>query len=307
MQFPRTILVIITDNVINARVLEKALQFAEQGNIGIHLLKVEYEPVTDLTEVLTQQQICDIRQQSLTRNQCYLMNLCQNIQKRGIRCDHRIVWHRHLPEAIEESVRLLTPDLVIKPISSESSNPFAMPVERRLLRYCEAPMLLLRESSNKTGPVLAAIDPTNTESVHQHLDNCVLQCSQMMSRLFAVPWHVISAYVDCNQCRAITKTGNIKEELSEQIALWHGARLEEKIKAYSLTKSHIHLLPGKPEVQIPHLASKIEAQLVVMGTVGKCGLPDSWLCNTAERVLAELQCDVLALPPDQISHVDALL
>ena len=307
MQFPRTILVIITEDIIKPRVLDKALQFAEQGNIGIHLLKVEYEPVTELTQVLTRQQICDIRQHSILRHQGYLTQLCHDIQKRGIRCDHRIVWHRHLPEAIEENVRLLTPDLVIKPISAENQNPYAMPVERRLLRYCEAPMLLLQDSDNVTGPVLAAIDPTNPESVHQHLDDSVLQCSQMISRLMRVPWHVISAYIDCNDCPSIAETGNIKEELSEQIALWHGAKLEEKLENCPLPDSHIHLLPGTPESRIPQLAKSIEAQLVVMGTVGKCGLPDAWLGYTAERVLAQLQCDVLALPPDQIAHVDALL
>jgi universal stress protein E len=46
---------------------------------------------------------------------------------------------------------------------------------------------------------------------------------------------------------------------------------------------------------------------VIIGTVGKCDIPHGHIGNTAERILSQLNCDVLALQPDQLSHVDALL
>jgi universal stress protein E len=72
-------------------------------------------------------------------------------------------------------------------------------------------------------------------------------------------------------------------------------------------QNNIHLLAGQPEEQIPSTAKTIGAQLVIIGTVGKCDIPHGHIGNTAERILSQLNCDVLALQPDQLSHVDALL
>lgn len=307
MQFPRSILVVICGPKIDQRALEKALIFAEKGNTGIHFLKVDFEPVTELTEVLTHQQIQDIRARQLAKSQQYLHKISKDIQQLGIRCDQRVIWHRNFPLVIEETVRLLTPDLVIKPCSINNANPMAMPVERHLLRYCEAPMLLLSESAPSTGPILAAIDPTTTEPVHKALNQSVLQCSKMMSHLTGIDWHVISAFADIHRCSSLGDMGSIKTELAEQIQQWHKYIFDLNMDGYRLSEDNLHLRAGTPEEQIPLLVNSIKAQLLVIGTMGKCGVPEGYIGNTAERILSQLNCDVLALQPDQLAHVDALL
>ena len=51
------------------------------------------------------------------------------------------------------------------------------------------------------------------------------------------------------------------------------------------------------ESDVPRLASELTAELVVMGTVGRTGIPGYIIGNTAESVLGELDCLILAVKP----------
>ena len=54
---------------------------------------------------------------------------------------------------------------------------------------------------------------------------------------------------------------------------------------------------GETEKVIPSAAARLQAQLVVMGTVGRHGVNARLIGNTAERVLMRLRTDVLAIKP----------
>jgi nucleotide-binding universal stress UspA family protein len=59
----------------------------------------------------------------------------------------------------------------------------------------------------------------------------------------------------------------------------------------------IHL-PGAPEDVIPAFAAEQALDLLVMGTVARTGVAGFFIGNTAERVLRNLPCSVLAVKPD---------
>ena len=62
-------------------------------------------------------------------------------------------------------------------------------------------------------------------------------------------------------------------------------------------KPQTHLVKGRARKEIPELAKRIEADLVVMGTVGRTGVPGFIVGNTAEMILAQIDCSVLAIKP----------
>jgi len=59
----------------------------------------------------------------------------------------------------------------------------------------------------------------------------------------------------------------------------------------------LHLLKGKPAQVISACAGTREVDLIVMGTLGRAGVPGLILGNTAEDVLRETQTAVLAVKP----------
>lgn len=75
-------------------------------------------------------------------------------------------------------------------------------------------------------------------------------------------------------------------------------------EAYDYLSPRIHLPMGQARKQLPLLVDRLEADLVVMGTVVRTGIPGFIIGNTAEAVLYQLQCSVLALkPPGFVSPV----
>ena len=50
---------------------------------------------------------------------------------------------------------------------------------------------------------------------------------------------------------------------------------------------------------IPQVAEKLEAELVILGTIGRTGLSAAFLGNTAEHVISKLSCNLLAIKPSK--------
>jgi universal stress protein E len=67
-----------------------------------------------------------------------------------------------------------------------------------------------------------------------------------------------------------------------------------------------HLLDGRPEQAIPAFLEVLDADLLVMGTVGITTVPGMFIGNTAERILQASALPVLALkPPGFVSPMAA--
>ena len=62
-------------------------------------------------------------------------------------------------------------------------------------------------------------------------------------------------------------------------------------------KPQVHIMKGEPHKVIPNLAQEMKADLVVMGTVARTGIPGLIMGNTAETILNNIGCSVLAVKP----------
>jgi nucleotide-binding universal stress UspA family protein len=67
--------------------------------------------------------------------------------------------------------------------------------------------------------------------------------------------------------------------------------------ALDYLKPQIHLVKGWARKEIPALAKRIDADLVVMGTVARTGISGFLIGNTAETILNQIDCSVLAIKP----------
>jgi nucleotide-binding universal stress UspA family protein len=79
----------------------------------------------------------------------------------------------------------------------------------------------------------------------------------------------------------------------------HRARLEGLLSEVDTSKVEpaTHLHRGNPSIIIPQHVRELGADLLVMGTVGRSGIAGFLIGNTAERVLAEVECPILAIKP----------
>jgi len=92
----------------------------------------------------------------------------------------------------------------------------------------------------------------------------------------------------------------------EQVRQQHAASLDVLISevtsnlgqdALDYLKPRTHMVKGWARKEIPALAKQIEADLIVIGTVARTGVPGFIIGNTAETILNQIDCSVLAIKP----------
>lgn len=300
MKTPQRLLVVISGKRKQHEALERALKFAEYGDVHIHIFNSIYEPVMELSDVLSSENRKEMKRQYLADRYLYMDTIAAELDEKGIKCSVRVVWHRELQEAIEEAVIELEPELVIKRISADagSHNPFTMPVDRYLLRYCPAPLLLVHDGAWAAGPILAAVDPMTDDPAHIALNHDVLEYTKMLGHLTENEVHSVNTFETPAMSPALDLPGIDYDMLRKDTATAHREKMASLMTEHVLDEDNMHLAEGSPEIAIAKTATDIKAQIVVLGTVGRKGLAAAFIGNTAEHVLAKLSCEVLALKPN---------
>lgn len=302
MKIPQQILVIISGKRKEHEALQRAIKFAEYQDIHIHLLNVIHEPALDFGELLSSEHKQQMKETYLADRKLYMDNLAKELSNKGIGCTVIVKWHRHLHEVIEEVVKDVQPDLVIKRISAEaiSINPFALPTDRHLIRHCQAPLLLVKHAHWSDAPILAAVDVITTDDEHMALNKDVLESAKLLSHLHVTPLHVVTAYTTYSVSAGMDFPTLDIHQLNTNTENFHRDKLSELLKQnqLDLKLANMHVESGVPEVVIPHVVKQISAQLLVMGSVGRKGISAALMGNTAEAILAALTCEVLCLKPE---------
>jgi universal stress protein E len=299
MKIPKQILVVVSGKHDEHPALERALKFASVEDIHIHLFNSIYEPVMELTDVLSSNHRKELKRQYMADRRLYMDTLVEHLAEKDIKSTIHLTWHRELHEAIEDLVAELKPDLVIKRISADASNinPFTMPVDRHLIRHCQAPLLLVRESHWDKKPLLAAIDPTTSDAQHIALNRKILDYSQMLAYATKAEFHTINTF-EVPSMEPAMGMGYVNidfERVKRDTEKSHKQKMQRLLAEQDLASTQCHIVQGRPDIAIPKLAGNIDAQVVVLGTVGRTGLSAAFIGNTAEYILANLNCEILTL------------
>lgn len=214
----------------------------------------------------------------------------------GVQYTDEVVWAKHIDAWVCDYVMAEKPCLVIK-TGHRSETSFYTPTDWRILRECQAPVMIVAEEggSSKRGNILAAIDLESTNPEKLSLNKRILDEAKRLADDYQAQLHVCY-------------TATVPPVLLE-LGIKSLADVESKAKAslkadvtliadeYAIAEGQIHVQAGMPEQVIPYLAAEHAANVVVMGTVGRSGVTGMLFGNTAEKVIAALHADVLALKP----------
>jgi nucleotide-binding universal stress UspA family protein len=96
------------------------------------------------------------------------------------------------------------------------------------------------------------------------------------------------------------------ELLMNQTTYQHRKSLQDLLQNYSMSVDDeaVHLVKGDAPTVIHRVSDRINADLIVMGTLGRSGIPGLFIGNTAEEVLQNTRSSILAVkPPSFVSPV----
>lgn len=143
-----------------------------------------------------------------------------------------------------------------------------------LLRLAPCPVLLVKNIRDwEHRRVLAAINMESTDSAHIKLNHLIISFAQNFTEAYGSDAHFVNAYHDSNH-----------PPNEAQLSASCGAPPE-----------HVHVVKGAAAQVISELADKIEADLIIIGTVGRTGIKGQVVGNTSEKILDHTGADVLVV------------
>lgn len=184
--------------------------------------------------------------------------------------------------------------------------------DMHLLRKCPCPVWLMQPNENPNyRNIMAAVDFTTdtAEDEKNNLNDEILNIASSLAISDFASLHLVNAY-DIPEAGFISIWAEKPEELERQLIeseyIQRRAKMASLLerlkntlgsKSYNYLSPNTHLLQGKAIQELPKFAQKLPAEIVVMGTVARSGIPGLIIGNTAESILSQLKCSVIAIKP----------
>lgn len=194
-------------------------------------------------------------------------------------------------------------DLLIKDADERDSTDslFSHGMNFHLLRKCPCPVWLVKRQVERFRRIAAAVDYVPHNAMQNELNGKVVDLAAALAIDQQSELHVVQCWSLYGE--SVLKSHMMEEELREaksQMEQKYTDATNSLIQQYArgLSEVNLHVLEGQPDVVIPKLVERQHEDLLVMGTIARTGVAGLIIGNTAEEILRELKCSVLAVKPD---------
>ena len=298
----KSILVYIDPTQEQQPALARAVELVKkQKDTQITLFLCCYDLSFEVTSLSSLEERDAMQRIVIKENQQWLKELARPYEEQGIKLNSKVVWHSRPFHAAIVEVLQKNHDLIVKSTHQHSrlASIIFTPTDWHLLRKCPCPVLLVKNHSwPENGNILCALDCKSLQdSDHKGLNSQIIKEAKSLADLLNANIHLVNAYPLAPM--------NVMLELPEfdpiiyddNLKLHHQKNLVEYADKFEIDVEKTHLKQGLPEDVIENVAKKIDAELVILGTVGRSGLSAALLGQTAEQVIDGLNCDLLAIKP----------
>lgn len=188
--------------------------------------------------------------------------------------------------------------------------------DMHLLRKCPCPVWLLKPGKSASYKrIVAAVDvddtyPAEELKTRHALNRQILEMASSLALSEFADLHIVHAWEVIPESALREKFLHTTEEkiivYADQARHRHALNLDALMKEVASTlgqdtldylKPQTHLVKGWARKEIPALVKRVKADLVIMGTVARTGIPGFIMGNTAETILNQIDCSVLAIKP----------
>lgn len=193
-------------------------------------------------------------------------------------------------------------DLVIKAPQggSQRLNMLFGSTDQHLMRKCPCPVWIIRETEHDSyNRILAAVEIDPNEPAAGALATQIMELATSLAEMddseliVGHAWHLAA--------EAKLKTGHIDmatvERVIADMGATHRKSVDALVAAHPYWKTKVKVVKGEAGHVVSDLAEELDVDLVVIGTVGRTGIPGLVIGNTAEKVIASVDCSVLTLKP----------
>jgi len=190
--------------------------------------------------------------------------------------------------------------------------------DMHLMRKCPCPVWIIKPMEHhKYSRILAAVDQDSEEPVTDVLNRQILEMSTSLALAEFSEAHIVHAWAiagedffrsprsgvsDAEVDTMVEEEASVRRRWLEVLVKTYGSQADTN--AIDILETQLHVIKGHAKYVVPAIAHELAVDLVVMGTVARTGIAGFFMGNTAESILAQLDCSVLTIkPPGFISPI----
>lgn len=286
--------------------MQRAALLAAKTGGALELLICYYNEYLSGDRLFDSPSLAKARREVLENSEKLLENLATPLRKSGVVVTTTALWDHPLFEGIVRRVVDSEADIVFKDTHHHSAlqRSVLSNTDWNLIRTCPVPLWLVKRRDFATRPtIVASIDPMNEHDKPAALDDEILQISKLLGEKLAGNVHAFHSYDPRIAIATATANAYIPvslpfDEIEQQMHEDHQKRFREITAFHGIDDERAHLVSGLTHEELPELAERISADVVVMGAVARNRWKRLFIGATAERTLEFLPCDLLIIKPD---------
>lgn len=233
-------------------------------------------------------------------------HLVNSIDTEGVPIEIKIVNGTPFIEVIKEAISGKH-DLIVKAAEARDGGGKWLfgSTDWHLMRKCPCPVWIVKVAKpRKLSRILAAVDPDPDNETGEALNAAILRIATRIAKQEKSELHVVHAWtVPGEDLMRSGRVGLPREEVDQFVEstkedhrVWLKSLLHKQ--ELDMAETTVHFSRGDPGVVIPRIAEECSADLVVMGTVARTGVPGFFIGNTAEKTLGRIECSVVTVKPE---------
>ena len=294
------ILVIFDEKHATQSALFRAIELAHLTSASIHIISTLYTTLNFINGDIVVETEELLRERLMERRDHEIHEYISSLDTKLLDISQEVLWtpfpHEEISTICEEGKY----DLLIKTASVHSrlEGIFHTPLDWHLLRECPCPVLLVTEEVWPSGStILASIDAISGDPEHMLLNQKILEHANFMGDMLNDTVHAATACPPLPVLVDMEYTTVDPNDYMRQMKSAARKKSKEILKDTFLPSDNMHIVAGIPEQAIPDLAEEIGCRMIVIGTVSRKGIKGYLMGNTAEQLLFNMDCDVLAIKP----------
>jgi len=306
MQNLSKILAVVDPTVQDQPAMHRAAWLASATGAELELLVCYYNEYLSGDRLFDSPSLEKARAEIMGVQSKHLEELAEPLRKDGVRVTTAAIWDHPLHDGIVRHAITISADIVVKDTHHHSAVARALltNTDWNLIRICPMPLWLVKPDEFSATPAfIAAIDPMNEHDKPAALDDEILQLSKMLADRVGGEVHAFHSYDPRIAVATATANAYIPvslpfDEIEQQMHEDHQKRFGEITSFHGLDDDKAHLASGLTHEELPLLAEKLDAAVVVMGAVARNRWKRLFIGATAERTMEHLPCDLLIVKPD---------
>lgn len=296
------ILAVVDPTEEQQKSLARALELANKCNGKVTAFLSIYDFSYDMTTMLSVEEREIMRQAVVDDRTEWLVQLIeQQPNAHDIHVDVKVVWHNRPYESIIVEAIAENYDLIVKGTQQHDTlkSVIFTPTDWHLLRKSPKSVLLVKDHAwPENGAIIGAVNVGSEDEAHISLNNRISATCLEMGGLLKGHVHLVNSYPGTPVNIAIEIPEFDPQTYNQSVKNHHEDNMRQHAEKSGIGAEFCHVKEGLPEDVIPAIAKQLDAELVVIGTVGRQGISAALIGNTAEHVIDMLDCDVLALKPE---------